>query len=94
MAAPDGVFADTAQPGIYAVQTPRGRGYFAVNFLDARESDTTLQPNLQFANANAQTQTAQGLSQRELWNILAALALVLLTIEWWVYQRGLRTRKA
>jgi len=94
MAAPDGVFADTAQPGIYAVQTPRGRGYFAVNFLDARESDTTPQPNLQFANANAQTQTAQGLSQRELWNILAALALVLLTIEWWVYQRGLRTRKA
>lgn len=88
----DGVFADSAQPGVYAVQSPRGAGYFAVNFWDARESDTTPAADLAFANGAQLLQPAQGLTQREFWNILALLALVLLMLEWWVYQRGIRAR--
>ncbi len=92
-------FADTDQPGIYQalvsgarapVRAP-ARSDFAVNFINRSESN--IAPNLQALAGRtelapaAATDTAT--SQREIWPWLAALALVVLLAEWWIYQRGL-----
>lgn len=87
-------FAATMQLGIYQVQTAQSAGAFAVNFLNARESDIRPGADVQFGEAPAPTDGTAQFAQRELWHAAAALALVLLLIEWWIYQRGLPGRRA
>ncbi len=88
-------FADTDQPGIYqalvsGVRAPT-RSDFAVNFMNPAESN--IAPNLQAMAGRTEFAPAAGAematSQREIWQWLAALALVVLLAEWWIYQRGL-----
>ncbi len=88
-------FADTDQLGIYqalvsGVRAPT-RSDFAVNFINPAESN--IMPNLQAMAGRTEFAPAAGAemapSQREIWPWLAALALVVLMAEWWVYQRGL-----
>ena len=94
-------FADTNTAGIYgfrlntaATSENSNTGAFAVNFLNPIESAITPNPLLQVGNAttNANAQTQQ--TQREFWNVMAVLALLLLIAEWWVYQRGVPARLA
>lgn len=71
-----------------------GIGAFAVNFLNPTESAITPNPQLQVGNATTNAAAQTQLTQRELWNILAVLALLLLIVEWWIYQRGVPARLA
>ena len=86
-------FAATNTPGLYTVRVGDTSGMFAVNFINSRESDITPNPTLQVGPvAGTSVARITGVSQfnqREIWRWLAALALVLLLIEWWIYQRGL-----
>jgi hypothetical protein len=84
-------FAQTNQTGIYGFNTGQVQGIFAVNFSNTSESRIAPNPSLQVggdASANAQASTSPT-SQREFWHVLAAIALILLLVEWWIYQRGL-----
>lgn len=87
-------FASTSQLGIYQVQTAQSAGAFAVNFLNARESDIRPSPQVQFGESATPADGRPQLAQREVWHVAAALALVLLLVEWWIYQRGLPGRKS
>jgi hypothetical protein len=83
-------FAQTDQIGVYTFDTGQVAGAFAVNFLNADESRIAPNPNLQVGNAvqAGEQTTSLPTSQRELWHLLALGALLLLLVEWWVYQRG------
>ncbi len=84
-------FVQTDQPGLYTFDTGRAQGAFAVNFSNVSESRITPNPNLQVGSADAAAaqDTTAPTSQREFWHWMAIVALVLLLMEWWVYQRGL-----
>jgi hypothetical protein len=85
-------YGATGQSGIYAYTLGGAKGLFAVNFMDARESAIAPDPEVALRAAGQATE-ATGLqvqlSQREIWPYLAALALIALLIEWWIYQRGI-----
>jgi hypothetical protein len=82
-------FAQTNQIGVYGVQVNSGTSAFAVNFAHAAESQITPNPDLAIGGAPPSSEVKPQFSQREIWSWLAVLALVLLVIEWWIYQRGL-----
>lgn len=83
-------FAQTSTTGIYAFDTGQTQGRFAVNFNNVSESQIAPNRDLQIGSAgNEATPAANPTSQREFWNVLAIIALTLLIIEWWIYQRGL-----
>jgi Ca-activated chloride channel family protein len=84
-------FAQTEQPGVYAFEAGQVQGAFAVNFFNVAESRIAPNPNLTAGQSSPASAAEAQVAQRELWHILAALALALLAIEWWVYQRGLPT---
>ncbi len=86
-------FADTGQPGVYAVTELNaggeelGGGRFVVNAGHPRESD--LRPNAELAGTLATARAAADdapsrASLTDLWPLLAALGLVLLALEWLV----------
>jgi hypothetical protein len=83
-------FAQASEPGIYAFDTGQVQGKFAVNFSNLSESQITPNRDLQLGTATPETTIAANpTSQREFWHLLALFALVLLIVEWWIYQRGL-----
>lgn len=81
--------------GIYTVswdeagQSERPTRRFAVNLLNPAESVIVPAENLTFANeAVSGAQLVAGSNARSaLWPALLAVALLLLVLEWWVYQR-------
>ncbi|MCB9134438.1 MAG: BatA domain-containing protein [Anaerolineales bacterium] len=84
-------FQNTGELGLYAVnylpadQYPAE--YFAVNLFAPEESDIRPAADIRIGLAAVQPQQENELGNRELWNWLAALALVILLVEWWVYHR-------
>src|SRR3990172_2750444 len=88
------LFADTNQLGIYSVataSTQEGRkfsGFFAVNLFDAQESNIRPAETLTIGRAQVAASVRNQVGQRELWPYVAAAALAILLIEWWVYHRG------
>jgi Ca-activated chloride channel family protein len=84
-------FAQTEQPGVYTFEAGQVQGAFAVNFFNVAESRIAPNPNLTVGRSSPASAAEAQVAQREFWHILAALALALLVIEWWVYQRGLPT---
>jgi len=83
-------FVQTSEIGVYAFDTGRAQGAFAVNFNNASESRIAPNPDLPVGSPEASGAPAAEAptSQREFWHWLAVLALMLLLVEWWVYQRG------
>jgi Ca-activated chloride channel homolog len=82
-------FAQTDQLGIYTAQYKGTTTSFAVNFSNPAESNITPHPNLQLDGTPLSAQITPQYSQREIWPWLAVGALLLLLVEWWIYQRGL-----
>ena len=82
-------FAQTDQLGIYTAQYKSATSSFAVNFSNPAESRIAPHPELQVGGTLPSAQNLPQYSQREIWPWLAAGALVLLLVEWWIYQRGL-----
>ncbi|MEK7311891.1 MAG: BatA and WFA domain-containing protein [Chloroflexota bacterium] len=88
------LFADTNQLGIYSVGTTsvqeggKFAGFFAVNLFDAQESDIKPAETLTIGRAQVAASVRNQVGQREFWPYVAAAALAILLIEWWVYHRG------
>ena len=85
-------WARTGRAGVYrlaAGDLPEAR--FAVNLLDADESDIAPAAELAFAGQVVKAEQGEGsLGNREIWPFLVALGLVLLCIEWYVYNARVR----
>jgi hypothetical protein len=93
--AKDGIaeFAQTDHLGFYEVGWPAASPQngatstlFAVNLINPTESDIRPQP-LQAAANTVRTSTSVARVNREIWRWLAAVALVILLLEWWAYHR-------
>ncbi|HVN52853.1 MAG TPA: BatA and WFA domain-containing protein [Anaerolineaceae bacterium] len=86
------VFSATCQAGIYTVSYPghadRGQDAFAVTLNSPDESDIRPLGSLQIGGNSLSPQRETEIGQRELWPWLAALALVVLALEWWLYHRS------
>jgi hypothetical protein len=89
------VYADTDMPGVYTLEEFRdgnleARHRYAVNVFAPDESRLAPQPELAVPQASglqtAVTRDREG--RQEFWRWLAALALVVLMVEWLVYQRN------
>ncbi|MBN1311035.1 MAG: BatA and WFA domain-containing protein [Anaerolineae bacterium] len=87
-------FSATTQLGIYQVELVSGTqvetsAAFAVNLFSPAESHITPADSItvgQTAISGKEERDEYG--QRELWPWLAAAALAVLVVEWWVYHRG------
>jgi hypothetical protein len=84
-------FTQTQELGFYAVNLISKDStrveYFAVNLFDEDESDIQLRESIQVGQEAVAPKTSAQIGQRELWSWLAALALLVLLVEWQVYHR-------
>jgi hypothetical protein len=100
--APDGriAFGPIRAAGVYTIEWsgpasaldtvdgPRARRAAAVNLLDAAETDVRAASTLVFASGTIEASQARAdLAPRALWRWPLIAFLVLLLIEWWVYNR-------
>jgi hypothetical protein len=91
------VFADTEQPGIYSADVLAGdksiqTARFAVNLFSPTESNIAPRDAIHLGNSTIAPATHDEVGQREFWPWAALLALLILLIEWYVYQRRLQVR--
>jgi hypothetical protein len=85
---PDYVFADTDRVGVYGYQAAGDNvtRAFAVNLLDAGESNIEPRPEIRIGSESIVA--GQDRSQpRELWKWILLVAVVLLVVEWGLYNR-------
>jgi Ca-activated chloride channel homolog len=84
-------FQDTGELGVYAVTYLTGdqqtAEFFAVNLFAPSESNIKPSTDIRIGLANVQPQQENELGNREFWNWLTLVALIVLMIEWWVYHR-------
>lgn len=84
------VFTDTERVGIYDVLEGEARDVdqrFAVNLLDEQESDLNVPDTIDIGYEELQAQTARVKTRIEGWRWLLGIALVLLALEWYIYNR-------
>ncbi len=83
------VFKDTQELGAYGVTLINGDqqvvDYFAVNLFDPAESDIRPAATIRLGQSQIASAKADEVGWQEWWPWLAALALLILLIEWWVY---------
>lgn len=88
------IFTQTNETGIYQVRTEGDGGApdqaFAVNLFSTSESDLTVKPELNIGEAVVSAGLQDEIGRRDLWPWLAAITLLLLSVEWWVYFRPQR----
>ncbi len=86
------IFPETEQLGLYQVEMDGVPvGHFPVNLFNPAESALARQESITVGRAEIAPAGGDKLGQRELWPWLAAAALVILLVEWWVYHRGTRS---
>jgi hypothetical protein len=79
-------FGKTEEVGVYEVAWANARREFAVNLLDADESNIEPRPSIEVGGQKVTAGEAR-VQARETWKWIAAAALVLLLLEWYVYNR-------
>jgi Ca-activated chloride channel homolog len=89
------IYADTDTLGAYVVEQFVGdkliaRQRFAVNLFSKEESTIAPQPELKIQQTSGLQQATAGerVGRQEFWRWLAAIALVVLVVDWLVYQRN------
>jgi Ca-activated chloride channel homolog len=89
-----GVFADTAQLGVYRVTWgTEGEANFAVNLFSTQESDILPAQDLPVLASFQEGDSERPMgARREWWRPVAFIALAFLVIEWLVYQRATLAR--
>lgn len=93
------IFSETDQLGLYTVRLrdsegDRPAGSFAVNLFSPIESHIEPVPAIQLGQIQPESaEEAGNIGQREFWPWLAALAFLILVVEWWVHHRGTRLPK-
>ena len=83
-------FADTNQLGVYTVSysaEPGRHDQFAVNLFSPLESDIRPAGSIQVGRSPVAATTPNATGLREYWPWLAALSLLFLLVEWWLYHR-------
>ncbi|MFQ5614878.1 MAG: BatA and WFA domain-containing protein [Anaerolineales bacterium] len=84
-------FRETGALGLYAVNyisdNAQSADFFAVNLFAPAESDIRPNPDLKIGQTTITQTSEDTLGQRELWPWLAAIAIMIITLEWWVYHR-------
>lgn len=81
------VFADTARQGVYRVEQGTNQWSFAVNLLDARETDLTPQERLDRGRRGAVAATEVQPASLESWRWFALAGFLILLVEWWWFHR-------
>lgn len=85
------VFSDTQDIGYYAVnflsEKKTSVEYFAVNLFSLEESNIAPRDSIKVGKSQITPTVSEKIGQRELWKWLAALALIILMIEWQVFHR-------
>lgn len=89
------VFADTKQTGVYTLEIVEGGAVtqaqpFTVNLFDPLESDIAPQSTITLGQTMIEPGEREDVGQLEFWPLVALLALLILLIEWYVYQQRLR----
>ncbi len=84
---PDFVYSGTERVGVYGVERDDGgKRSFAVNLLDANESN--IEPRDEIRIGTERITAGQDLAQpRDLWKWLLVLAVLLLMLEWYIYNK-------
>jgi hypothetical protein len=93
-------YHDTDRPGVYQVrQGGKSLERFAVNLFDRAESDIRLRPSqdaqeasvtpadIRIGHVDVAASVGQAPSRKELWKWLLAGALVVLLLEWYIFNR-------
>ncbi len=94
------VYADTGISGIYTLEAVESGNVmqsteFAVNLFDTVESNIAVRDSITLgADVISEAGEGEEVGQREFWPWLAAIALLILMAEWWVYHRRLRGPQA
>ncbi len=92
------LYGATEEPGLYRAQWPDGKKtLFACAVLDEAESDNSARDAVNFAVGDvrgatwslADTGGKGSKSGREVWKYLAILALAVMVLEWYIYNRRL-----
>jgi hypothetical protein len=84
---PDFAYGDTERIGIYRAEwAPDGVQRFAVNLLDADESNIEPRPSVQIGAEAIQAGETRK-QPRELWKLAVLAGLFFLLLEWYVYNR-------
>jgi Ca-activated chloride channel homolog len=91
------IFADTELPGLYIVDILNNAEViqsapFAVNLFAPNESDITPHDTITLGDTVIAFAPREEIGQREFWPWVALAALLILVIEWYVYQRRLQVR--
>jgi len=87
------IFAETQTPGIYRVDLLAGEKLvsqeaFAVNLFDSSESAIAPRASVTVGASTITEAAREETGQRELWEYLALLGLLILLIEWLYYHRA------
>jgi hypothetical protein len=84
---PDFTYGKTDRVGIYQVRWDgKEQRHFAVNLLDADESNIEPRSEIKIGDASIKTNASSG-QPRDTWKWVALAALILLLVEWYVYNR-------
>jgi hypothetical protein len=82
----DFAFGGTAEVGLYEASWTGETRRFAVNLFDPQESQ--IEPRQMVQIGAERVQAGESRKQpRELWRWLVAAGLVIVMLEWWVYNR-------
>jgi hypothetical protein len=88
------VFVATDRLGVYFVEQTSQTGEvlqsaaFAVNLFDVVESDIAPRETVLVGRAEVAAEVEEEEGRREFWPWLAGVALCVVVVEWWAYQRG------
>jgi Ca-activated chloride channel family protein len=81
------VFGDTTKQGVYSVKAGTNQFRFAVNLLDAAESDTTPHNEIQFGDYARSATASLRQASLEFWRWIALAGLLICLFEWWFYHK-------
>jgi hypothetical protein len=86
--AADGTLAyiDTMRAGIYSVA---GSESFAASLVSESESDTAPRDRIKTRAGELTGEGATYSAENEIWRWVVAAALLVLTLEWWAFNRGI-----
>jgi hypothetical protein len=89
------VFGDTEQTGVYTLEVAENGDViqnqpFTVNLFDPQESHIAPQPALQIGQTTITPGEREEVGQLEFWPLVALIALIILLLEWYIYQQRQR----
>ena len=93
------VFGGTEQTGVYTLEVVENGDEtqsqpFTVNLFDPLESGIAPQPALQIGQTTITPGEHEEVGQLEFWPLVALIALIILLIEWYIYQRRQRAPRS